>query len=146
MDELANFAAAPWPAWPRPRPRLLDRADVVFTGGRFLHEAKTRPQPERLLLPVGRRAPSTSARALDPEPLPLPDDIAGLPRPIFGYYGVVDERLDYDLIARLADASGVGSVVLVGPTIKVDPARCPRRAEPATTSASGSYARPCRRI
>ena len=47
--------------------------------------------------------------------------------PFFGYYGVVDERLDYELIEALADAHQAGSVVLVGPMIKVDPDRLPRR-------------------
>jgi len=57
----------------------------------------------------------------------LPADVAGLPHPVFGYFGVVDERLDYALIAALADAAPQGSVVIVGPTAKVDPAELPRR-------------------
>jgi glycosyltransferase involved in cell wall biosynthesis len=57
---------------------------------------------------------------------PLPQDVAELPRPILGYFGVVDERLDYELIARLAKENGAGSVVLVGPTIKVDEGALPR--------------------
>ena len=48
--------------------------------------------------------PEHFAKALDPD-LELPADVAALPRPIFGYYGAVDERLDYDLIAALADAN-----------------------------------------
>ena len=44
--------------------------------------------------------PSSPSTSPGPRPdLPLPADLAGLPRPIFGYYGAVDERLDYDLIA-----------------------------------------------
>jgi glycosyltransferase involved in cell wall biosynthesis len=64
-------------------------------------------------------------RAKDAE-CPVPSDVSGLPGPIFGYIGVVDERLDYDLIARLADANPNGSVVMVGPSTKVDPAALPR--------------------
>ena len=52
--------------------------------------------------------------------------MAGLPRPVFGYIGVVDERIDYELLARLADSTQ-GSVVMVGPWTKVDPASFPRR-------------------
>ena len=124
MDELANFAGAP-AGLIEAEARLLERADVVFTGGRSLYESKRDRNPNVHCFPSAVE-PEHFARALDPD-LPLPADLAGLPRPIFGYYGAVDERLDYDLIAALADATGVGSVVLVGPTIKVDPAALPRR-------------------
>lgn len=124
MDELANFAGAP-AGLIEAEGRLLDRADVVFTGGRSLFESKRDRNPNVLCFPSAVDA-DHFARALDPD-LAIPDDLSGLPGPVFGYYGVVDERLDYDLIARLADAPGVGSVVLVGPTIKVDRASLPSR-------------------
>jgi hypothetical protein len=50
-----------------------------------------------------------------------PEDIAHIEGPILGYFGVVDERLDYDLIAKLADANSAWNVVMIGPTAKVDP-------------------------
>ncbi|WP_435018224.1 glycosyltransferase [Tundrisphaera sp. TA3] len=124
MDELASFAGAP-AGLREAESRLLARADVVFTGGRSIHEAKQGRNPNVQCFPSAVD-PDHFARALDPD-LAIPGDIAGLPGPVFGYCGVVDERLDYGLIARLADAPGVGSVVLVGPTIKVDPASLPRR-------------------
>jgi UDP-galactopyranose mutase len=123
MDELANFAGAP-AGLVEAESRLLARADVVFTGGRSLHESKRHRHANVHCFPSCVES-DHFARSLDPE-LPLPADLAGLPRPIFGYYGAVDERLDYDLIAGLAEAPGVGSVVLVGPMIKVDPATLPR--------------------
>jgi glycosyltransferase involved in cell wall biosynthesis len=46
---------------------------------------------------------------------------------VLGYFGVVDERLDYELIARLADAFPTGAVVIVGPLAKVDPRELPQR-------------------
>ena len=45
---------------------------------------------------------------------------------MLGYFGVVDERLDYELLAKLADESG-WSVVMVGPRLKVDAGPLPRR-------------------
>ncbi len=125
MDELANFANAP-AGLREAETRLLGRADVVFTGGRSLYESK-KDRSENVHCFPSAVEPEHFARALDPE-LPLPPDVADLPRPIFGYYGAVDERLDYDLIAALADANAAGSVVLVGPMIKVDPATLPKRA------------------
>src|SRR3954454_19462338 len=108
MDELANFAGAPAGLLDT-ESRLLERADVVFTGGRSLYEGKRDRNPNVHCFPSAVE-PEHFARALDPE-LPLPADLASLPGPIFGYYGAVDERLDYGLIAALADAPGVGSVV-----------------------------------
>jgi len=125
MDELASFAGAP-EGLVEAEGRLLARADVVFAGGRSLFEAKRGRNGNVHCFPSAVDA-AHFAKALDPD-LAVPADLAGLPRPVFGYCGVVDERLDYDLIARLAEAPGVGSVVLVGPTIKVDPAHLPRRA------------------
>lgn len=62
--------------------------------------------------------------AADVAPHPLPAALGG---PVFGYVGVVDERLDPALITALADAFPHGHIVLVGPVVKIDPARLPRR-------------------
>jgi protoporphyrinogen oxidase/glycosyltransferase involved in cell wall biosynthesis len=123
MDELASFAGAP-DGLGEAEARVLERADVVFTGGRALYEAKRDRNPNVHCFPSAVEA-GHFARALDPG-LSISEDLAGLEKPVFGYYGVIDERLDYELIARLAEAPGVGSVVLVGPVIKVDPERLPR--------------------
>jgi len=125
MDELANFSSPP-AGLIEAEARLLERADVVFTGGRSLFESKRGRNPNVHCSPSAVEA-AHFARALEPT-TQVPADLAALPGPVFGYYGVVDERLDYDLIAALADAPGVGSVVLVGPMIKVDADGLPRRA------------------
>ena len=56
----------------------------------------------------------------------MPNDIHFVPRPILGYFGTIDERLDYGLILALAEADPNGSVVMVGPVERVDPERLPR--------------------
>ena len=123
MDDLAGFANAP-AGLVEAEARLLERADVVFTGGRSLHEARRGRNGNTHCFPSAVDA-AHFAGAIDPA-TPLPADLAALPRPLLGYCGVVDERLDYELIARLADGLD-GSVVLVGPSTKVDPASLPRR-------------------
>ena len=127
MDELSNFAGAPR-GLVEAEDRLLARADVVFTGGRSLYEAKRGRNPSVHCFPSAVDFDHFARAELQPD-LAIPGDLACLPGPILGYYGVIDERLDYDLIAALADdhASTGGSIVLVGPTIKVDPATLPRR-------------------
>ncbi|HET9426792.1 MAG TPA: UDP-galactopyranose mutase [Allosphingosinicella sp.] len=124
MDELANFRFAP----PRLLPleqELLDSADIVFTGGFSLYEVKKNRHPNVHPFPSSvDRAHFAQARAELEEPV----DQKIAPGPRFGYYGVVDERMDLELIARVADAHPEWSVIVVGPVVKIDPADLPVRA------------------
>jgi glycosyltransferase involved in cell wall biosynthesis len=124
MDELSLFRGSP-PEMVRRDRELLAVADVVFAGGPKICRAKRELNANCFSFGCGVDA-KHFARARDPN-LPLPADVLDLPHPIYGYIGVVDERIDYDLLAALADASN-GSVVMVGPSTKVDPATFPRRA------------------
>lgn len=123
MDELSAFRFAP-PELLQREEQLLQWADVVYTGGPSLYRAK-----------LGRHAnvhcfPSSIdtahfRRALDPT-IQEPADQAALPHPRIGYFGVVDERLDYDLLAALAQARPNWQVVMVGPFAKVNPDDLPQ--------------------
>jgi len=57
----------------------------------------------------------------------VPVELAQMPKPILGYFGVVDERMDYELIAKLADSNPQWSVAIIGPVMKVEVASLPRR-------------------
>ena len=124
MDELANFAGAPPELLPLEE-RLLQQADLCFTGGYSLYEAKrdrhagAHPFPSSVDVAhfAAARRPGTE-----------PADQAGLPHPRFGFYGVVDERMDLTLLATLAEARPDWSIVVVGPVVKIDEAALPRRA------------------
>jgi glycosyltransferase involved in cell wall biosynthesis len=121
MDDLANFDFAP--AGMRERETaLLERADVVFAGGRTLYENRRAYGAKVHCRPSGVELARFSA---DVGPHPL---AAMLQAPVFAYVGVIDERLDYDLIAALAAAFPNGHVMLAGPVVKFDPARLPQRA------------------
>ena len=125
MDELSQFRFAPPELLERER-LLMSRADVVFTGGRSLYDAKARHHPNVHFFGCGVDAKHFSlARSAD---TPIAPELENLPQPVFGYFGVVDERLDYELIDRLAAKFEHGSVVVVGPLAKVDPAELPQRA------------------
>jgi len=125
MDELSKFRGAP-PAIVEREVRLLEVADVVFTGGRKLWESKKRRNPNCHFYGCGVDLDHFS-KARDPQ-TPLPDDVKNLRGPVLGFFGVVDERMDYELVAKLADADPNWSVVIIGPMIKVDAAALPRRA------------------
>jgi len=94
---------------------LIRRADVVFTGGPSLHAAKQGINPRTYCFVSGVDI-EHFARALDGRARP-PADVAQLPRPILGYWGAVDERIDFDLLSRLCRRWPSGSVVLLGPLV-----------------------------
>ena len=124
MDDLAAFKGASEDlAWRDDR--LMARADLVFAGGRSLYEARRGRHPRVHCFPSGVDA-AHFARALDPA-TPVPPELVGLPRPVLGYYGVIDERLDLDLLAGLADLRPGWSVVVVGPVAKIREDELPRR-------------------
>ncbi len=122
MDELSAFRYAP-PSLPMREQLLLSEADVVFTGGPRLYAAKSGEHPNVHCFGCGVDT-AHFGRALD-EALDIPMDIATLPRPLLGYVGVIDERLDYALLARLA-STRPWSVVMVGPAVKVNADELPR--------------------
>jgi UDP-galactopyranose mutase len=123
MDELANFKFAP-PQLRALERELLDAADVVFTGGYSLYEAKRATHPDIHPFPSSvDREHFAQARTMGS----TPDDQSSLPRPRLGFYGVIDERMDLALITAVADARPDWTLVLVGPVVKIDPADLPRR-------------------
>ncbi|MGK6322153.1 UDP-galactopyranose mutase [Sphingomonas sp. DT-51] len=123
MDELSQFKNAPRDLLPLEQ-RLIDQADLVFTGGYSLYEAKRDRHAAVHAFPSSVDvAHFAAARA----PGASPADQAGLPRPRFGFYGVIDERMDLDLLAALADARPEYSIVIVGPVVKIAPDDLPRR-------------------
>lgn len=124
MDELSQFKFAPPEIIERER-LLLSAADVVFTGGRKMWESKSRFNKNCHFYGCGVDVAHFS-QALQ-ENTELPDDIASIAAPILGYFGVIDERLDYELLARLADAQPEWNICMVGPVCKIDPAELPQR-------------------
>lgn len=123
MDELTAFRGAPRQLAQR-ESALLKVADLVFTGGGSLYRARRERHPEVHCFPSSVDAAHfAAARAGERASHPLQRHI---PRPRLGFYGVLDERIDYDLIATVAALRPEWQIVLVGPTAKVDPRRLPR--------------------
>lgn len=120
MDELAQFDGAPAGIEERDV-ELSARADLVFTGGRSLYAKRAAFGVKVRCEPSGVEYERFAA---DVFAHPLPRQLRG---PVFGYVGVIDERIDVPLVTALADAFPDGHVLLVGPVCKLDPARLPRR-------------------
>ena len=140
MDELANFRFAPPDIAERER-FLLARADVVFTGGYQLYQEKSRHHGTVYFHGCGVDA-GHFGRARVASTV-VPDSVAGLPGAVFGYVGVIDERLDYELVEALARRFPEASVAMAGPVVKVDPADLPRL--PTSTGWASRPTSSCRR-
>jgi glycosyltransferase involved in cell wall biosynthesis len=124
MDELSAFKLAP-PELKRREAQLFRRADVVFTGGHSLYQAKRLQHPNTHAFPSSvDKAHFAKARQAG---LPDPVDQAHIPHPRVGFFGVIDERLDLDLVARMADLRPDLSFVMIGPVVKIDPQSLPQR-------------------
>ena len=129
MDDLASFKFAPAELVQR-ESALMDLADVVFTGGPSLYEARKGRHPNLHCLPSAVDAAHFAPASLDaasPQGRQAADLHRGLPRPRLGFFGVIDERLDLELVAGIADRRPDWQVVMVGPVVKIDPATLPRR-------------------
>ena len=124
MDELSAFAGAP-PALCQREADLLARADLVLTGGQSLYEAKRHRHPRVYPFPSSVDV-AHFARARHAQPDPA--DQQGIPRPRLGFFGVIDERCDVELLRGVAAARPDWHVVLLGPVVKIDPAILPRGA------------------
>ena len=123
MDELSAFKGAS-PQMLLEERRLLRRADLVFTGGRSLHEAKRGLHSDIHCFPSSIDASHFAmARACS---LVKPPELADLPRPRIGWFGVVDERMDLELLDKCAARRPDWSFVMVGPVVKLDPSELPR--------------------
>jgi glycosyltransferase involved in cell wall biosynthesis len=123
MDELSAFRGAP-PGLRAAEKALFAKADLVFTGGRSLYKIKKRQHRFVYCFPssIDREF---FGRARYHE-LP-PSDQVGIPEPRLGYCGVIDERMDGDLIASVADRRPDWQIVMVGPIVKVKPSELPHR-------------------
>jgi UDP-galactopyranose mutase len=122
MDELSNFRFAP-PELRENERKLMQRADVVFTGGQSIYEAKQHQHSNIHPFPSSVDvAHFASAR----KPRTAPPDQANMPGPVLGYYGVIDERIDLDLISKVAAARPEWSLVLIGPIVKINSADLPK--------------------
>ena len=122
MDELSKFRFAPG-GITQLEERLFKKADLVFTGGRSLYQAKTAQHhsvhefPSSIDAEHFRQALSFEGKVPDQE---------NIPHPRIGYAGVIDERIDLELISQVAEMRPDWSFVMVGPVVKIDADALPK--------------------
>lgn len=116
MDELSLFKGAAAELINQEK-FLLENADLVFTGGKSLYESKVKLHKNVVCFPssVDRKH---FQQAL--EDIPVPEDLENIPAPIVGYFGVIDERIDLDLLKNTAKMHQNISFVMIGPLAKIE--------------------------
>jgi hypothetical protein len=123
MDELSQFRFAPPELVERER-LLIGRSDVVFTGGFRLWQSKSKLHPNVHFFGCG--VDSTHFAKARLSETPRPADVPTGDAPILGFYGVIDERIDYALVRTIAEQLPEHQVLMVGPVVKVDPRDLPK--------------------
>jgi UDP-galactopyranose mutase len=121
MDELSAFHGAPRELLEL-ESELLGRADLVFTGGQSLYEAKRERHRHAYAFPSSVDV-KHFARAREAQEDPA--DQSSIPHPRLGFFGVIDERMDVSLLEGVAKARPDWQLVLLGPCVKIDPATLP---------------------
>ncbi|MEJ7587971.1 MAG: UDP-galactopyranose mutase [Ferruginibacter sp.] len=122
MDELSAFKYAP-PQLKAMEKQLMERADIVFTGGHSIYEAK-KDQHENI-----HPFPSSIDKAhfgLARHILTEQEDQKNIPHPRFGFFGVIDERFDIELVRGAAEQKPDWQFILIGPVVKIDPQTLPK--------------------
>jgi glycosyltransferase involved in cell wall biosynthesis len=123
MDELSAFKDAP-AALHDLDDELMRKASLVLTGGQSLYEARRHRHHNIHPFPSSVDVQHfAQARSIDVEPA----DQAEIPQPRLGFFGVIDERMDLELVAGIADARPDWQIVLIGPVVKIDPASLPQK-------------------
>ncbi len=121
MDELSAFRFAS-PQLKELEKELMHKADIVFTGGYSLYEAKRHlhscvfPFPSSI-----DKSHFENARSIKLEPA----DQGHIPHPRIGFFGVVDERMDIELLGTIAKKQPDWNFIIIGPVVKIDPTTLP---------------------
>ncbi len=113
MDPFGAFSAS-MPGTVGKEKELLKRADIVFTGGRSLHAQRKGMNTNMHCFPSGIDFDHFASAA---EHGPVAAEAADIEKPVLGYFGAVDERIDWELVRRLCNARPEWSVLLIGPLV-----------------------------
>jgi UDP-galactopyranose mutase len=122
MDELSAFKFAPQELKALEQ-QLLNKADIVFTGGNSLYEAKKHHHHNIFSFPssIDKNHFIQARHGIEQHP-----DQINIPYPRLGFFGVIDERFDINLIQQVATIKPDWQIILIGPVVKIDPATLPK--------------------
>lgn len=122
VDEFSEFEG-----YDKQRTQRLERdemqaASLVITTSASLQETKSPFNPRTHLVTHGVDYEHFAA-ATHPDTA-IPDDVRDIPKPIFGFYGLIQHWVDVALVAEVARRRPAWSFVMIGETLKdVEPYR-----------------------
>lgn len=122
MDELSLFKGAPAKLQELEK-ELISRADLIFTGGQTLYESKRNGHDNVYLFPSSIDAPHFERARKKQADL---EDQGNIPHPRLGFFGVIDERMDLELLGKLAEAHPDWHLVMLGPVVKMEQESLPK--------------------
>ncbi|MDT0644726.1 glycosyltransferase [Zunongwangia sp. F363] len=123
MDELSLFKGAPSELINQEK-FLLSEANIVFTGGKSLYESKHKSHNNVHCFPSS--VEQEHFRKASQEKSLSPEDLQKINSPMVGYCGVIDERIDLDLLQKTAILLPEIAFIMVGPLAKIQEEDLPR--------------------
>jgi glycosyltransferase involved in cell wall biosynthesis len=124
MDELSAFAGAPQSLIDKEK-KLLLKADIVFTGGKSLYDSKKQMHANVHCFPSSVDKKHFE-KALQKDTA-APEEIQKIQKKKVGFYGVIDERLDLQLLDEVAQKLPDYEFIMIGPVVKINPDTLPHR-------------------
>ena len=122
MDELSAFKGAD-PRLAEFERELFKRVDLVFTGGQTLFEAKRSQHHSVHAFPSSIEVTHfAQGRVFKTDP----EDQRNIPHPRLGFFGVIDERFDIELLKAVATERPDWHFVMIGPVVKINPDSLPQ--------------------
>ena len=122
MDELSAFKDS-HSELPGLEKQLFQCVDLVFTGGQSLYEAKCNQHNAVYAFPSSIDASHfRKARTAVKDP----EDQSSIPHPRLGFFGVIDERFDSELLDQVATKRPDWNFIMIGPVVKIDPDKLPK--------------------
>ncbi len=112
VDEYTAFTGVDSNALADLERRLMRRSDLVIVSSERLYQSKSAFNPHTALIRHGVDF-SHFHRALDAETV-IPDEIACLPRPVIGFFGLIADWVDVELLVSVAERFSTGSLVMLG--------------------------------
>lgn len=112
VDEYSAFSGVKAQAILELEEELLRKADLVIVSADLLLQSKRRLNPNTILVRHGVDF-AHFRRALDPQ-TKVPAEMANLPHPVIGFFGLIADWVDVELMAKIARHFSHGSLVVVG--------------------------------
>ncbi len=112
VDEYTAFSGVPSQSLADLERQLLERSDLVIVSADLLYQSKIQVNPRTVLVRHGVDYDHFS-KALDPSVAVAPE-VAKLPRPVIGFFGLIADWVDVDLMAKVAEYFAHGSLVVLG--------------------------------